>query len=515
MPNADIFISYRRDQREQVVLIADKLAELGLSVWFDARLEAGTSFDEEINREVRSAKAVLVCWSPEAIQSRWVRAEASIGLERDVLVATFLRPTELITPYNLVHTVSLEGWSGAQDAASWRDLLARIGGLVGRPNLSDEAMAKALDGEWAERDQEVRASFRSKIDEARRRFAALRENQPAAFEQGLRDMTTAFESWILRRRVNSVGDAPDPLELVDDQTEALRLDLATARRERDAVAAVAARSRGSQRAASANADASPGAPRPRATWRALLDYVSLFLFGPFALNATQRRGLLHLYLGVWAIALAALITVVLAPLLSPSYTEAPATEAASTPYGDAWGGCYSSTRQAWFLDAYGIHYEAAPPEPPPPIADSNLPPSMEATTAPPPESARRFATREELIAHVRAARVAEAELYNYQFVEPTPEPAPASPQEAFARQLRDSCEHALGEQTGYNEGQSIGYSQGYSGGVRSGPNSLETVAAIAVYLLIALNVVSLLLVLTIGAYQRRRARPKAAKAAAR
>lgn len=303
MPNSDIFISYRRDQREQVVQIADKLAELGLSVWFDARLEAGTSFDEEINREVRTAKAVLVCWSPEAVQSRWVRAEASIGLERDVLVAVFLRPTELITPYNLIHTVNLEGWSGAHDAAGWRELLARVGGLVGRPSLGDEAMAKALDGEWAERDQEIRADFRTKIDEARRRFAVLRESQPAAFEQGLRDMTTAFESWILRRRVNSVGDAPNPLELVDDQTEALRLDLATARRERDAAAAAASRGRGARQDLRAGEQAGPGAVlnQKRGRWRTALNYILVLLFGPFALNAMGRRVLLTIYLSAWMI----------------------------------------------------------------------------------------------------------------------------------------------------------------------------------------------------------------------
>ncbi|MEZ5959636.1 MAG: toll/interleukin-1 receptor domain-containing protein [Hyphomonadaceae bacterium] len=148
MPNADIFISYRRDQREQVLLIAERLQELGLSVWFDARLEAGTSFDEEINREVRTAKVVIVCWSPEAILSRWVRAEASIGLERNVLVPLFLCRTELMPPFNLVHGVDLEFWAGDPNAPAWRDVVAsirRLGVAVREPVASYPATAAPVD----------------------------------------------------------------------------------------------------------------------------------------------------------------------------------------------------------------------------------------------------------------------------------------------------------------------------------------------------------------------------------
>lgn len=178
MSGADVFISYRRDQRETVLLIADKLRELGLTIWFDASLEAGSSFDEEINREVRAAKVVLVCWSPEAVQSRWVRAEASIGLERDVLVAAMLRPAQLMPPYNLVHAANLEGWTGAQDSPHWGQILSAIGRLVGRPELPDIARAKALESGWLQADQGARAEFAQLTDEARRRFTDAQATAP-------------------------------------------------------------------------------------------------------------------------------------------------------------------------------------------------------------------------------------------------------------------------------------------------------------------------------------------------
>jgi hypothetical protein len=122
---ADVFISYKRGERDQVALIAAKLQELGLSVWFDARLETGGSFHGEINREVRAAKAVIACWTREACESPWVVGEAQIGFERGALAPVYLDRCDLPPPFNGVQTLDLLGWSGAHDAAGWLALLDR------------------------------------------------------------------------------------------------------------------------------------------------------------------------------------------------------------------------------------------------------------------------------------------------------------------------------------------------------------------------------------------------------
>jgi hypothetical protein len=134
-PAPDVFISYKREERERVEAIADALRGLGLAVWFDARLVSGKSFDDEINQQVRTAKAVLVCWSRGAANSEWVRAEASIGRERGVLRACFLEPCDLFPPFNLVHAEDLS--AGALNAANpgWVRLVDQLGGLTGRPGL--------------------------------------------------------------------------------------------------------------------------------------------------------------------------------------------------------------------------------------------------------------------------------------------------------------------------------------------------------------------------------------------
>jgi TIR domain len=131
---ADVFISYKREERSEVVDIAKRLEALKLKVWFDAELRSGTSFDAEIDRQVRRAKCVLVCWSPGATESDWVRSEATVGRQRNVLAAAILKPCELPTPFNLVHAEDLSGGIDGRPT-EWIRLVERIGMLVGRAGL--------------------------------------------------------------------------------------------------------------------------------------------------------------------------------------------------------------------------------------------------------------------------------------------------------------------------------------------------------------------------------------------
>lgn len=132
----DVFISYKREEREAAALIAQKLSDLRVDVWFDNKLVPGGTFDEEIASQLRSAAAVLICWTPAAIESEWVRAEASFALQQGKLIACFLEPAELIPPFNLIHAEDLTTWAGQDDDPAWLKLLERIGHLAGRPGLS-------------------------------------------------------------------------------------------------------------------------------------------------------------------------------------------------------------------------------------------------------------------------------------------------------------------------------------------------------------------------------------------
>lgn len=142
---ADVFISYKREERARCERIAEKLKALKLDVWFDARLTAGDSFNAEIEREVRRAKVVLVLWSPGSVASRWVRNEADIGRERGVLAAVQLAPCTMPIEFRDIHYDAIHNPNFADDDSGWLKILTRIGELVKRPCLASysQALAKA------------------------------------------------------------------------------------------------------------------------------------------------------------------------------------------------------------------------------------------------------------------------------------------------------------------------------------------------------------------------------------
>src|ERR1700755_3567024 len=109
---ADVFISYRHDDRAKAAALAKALAVEALDVWWDDGLTAGEAFDQKIEAGLKDAKAVLVLWSPSSVKSEWVRGEASVGRERGILVPVMVRPTNIPVPFNLLNAIDLTGWWG-------------------------------------------------------------------------------------------------------------------------------------------------------------------------------------------------------------------------------------------------------------------------------------------------------------------------------------------------------------------------------------------------------------------
>lgn len=147
---ADIFISYSRNDRDRCTAIRDHLEALKVSVWFDAGIAAGSSFDREIEREIEAAKALLVLWSEDSVQSDWVRNEARTGKERSGLIAVQLSECQLPLEFRSVQAEILaEGAEGTQDSV-WLGILARIGELLERPGLVEYARLQdgADTAEW-------------------------------------------------------------------------------------------------------------------------------------------------------------------------------------------------------------------------------------------------------------------------------------------------------------------------------------------------------------------------------
>ncbi len=83
---ADIFVSYATEDRERIRPLVEALQAEGWSVWWDPKLRGGKPFSQDIERALSEARCVIVVWSNKSIDSYWVAAEATKGLNRDILV---------------------------------------------------------------------------------------------------------------------------------------------------------------------------------------------------------------------------------------------------------------------------------------------------------------------------------------------------------------------------------------------------------------------------------------------
>jgi TolB-like protein len=127
----DIFLSYNRDDQ----LIARQFAEAfegeGFKVWWDATLRSGEAYDQVTEKALREAKAVVVLWSKKSVESRWVRAEATLADRNRTLVPAMIEACERPIMFELTQTADLSRWNGDATDRLWRAFLADVRRIVG------------------------------------------------------------------------------------------------------------------------------------------------------------------------------------------------------------------------------------------------------------------------------------------------------------------------------------------------------------------------------------------------
>lgn len=141
LAGSDIFISYSRQDRDTAEQFAASLGKEGFVVWWDDAIHSGETFDEVIEEELRSAKAVVVLWSPRSVISRWVRAEATIADRRRKLVPAIIEPCDKPIIFELTQTVDLSHWQGDISDRTWRIFVKDLCRMTGKPELTGHSAA--------------------------------------------------------------------------------------------------------------------------------------------------------------------------------------------------------------------------------------------------------------------------------------------------------------------------------------------------------------------------------------
>jgi len=133
---SDVFLSYSRENRNQVEQLAEAFREAGMSVWWDYDIGTGAHFDTEIDDALKGARCIVVAWSTHSVDSDWVRSEAHAGFDRGILVPALLDEVIPPLPFTRMQAANLSGWP---DAARSSKELARL--LDGVRRILDSADA--------------------------------------------------------------------------------------------------------------------------------------------------------------------------------------------------------------------------------------------------------------------------------------------------------------------------------------------------------------------------------------
>jgi len=141
----DIFISYSREDRTAARHFAECFEKEGFSVWWDAALHSGETFDEVIETELKAALAVVVLWSPRSVASRWVRAEATMADRRNKLAPVIIEPCDRPIIFELTHTVDLSDWTGDRSEDPWPAFVNDLHHVVERGKRGEAAAVLAAE----------------------------------------------------------------------------------------------------------------------------------------------------------------------------------------------------------------------------------------------------------------------------------------------------------------------------------------------------------------------------------
>jgi len=107
---ADVFISYSKRDRPIVIKLSAFLEAEGYSTWWDESLEVAVKYRDIIMQELGEARAVIVVWSEEAIESDWVRAEAGRALQLKKLIPIRTKSAAydaIPLPFGEMHTLDI------------------------------------------------------------------------------------------------------------------------------------------------------------------------------------------------------------------------------------------------------------------------------------------------------------------------------------------------------------------------------------------------------------------------
>lgn len=137
---ADVFISYKAEDRARLQPLVVALEAEGFTVWWDAHIGGGANWRQDIQENLDAAKCVIVAWSKRSVgqDGNFVRDEASRAQRRGVYLPVRLDPVDPPLGFGEVQALSLKGWKGDRSDPRFRAVADAV-----RSRITGEHIAPA------------------------------------------------------------------------------------------------------------------------------------------------------------------------------------------------------------------------------------------------------------------------------------------------------------------------------------------------------------------------------------
>ena len=129
---ADVFVSYKAEDRRRVHPLVQALEADGVTVWWDAHIGGGDDWREQIQRNLDDAKCVVVVWSKYSVgrDGHFVRDEASRAQRRHAYLPVRIDKVEPPLGFGETQALPLFGWGGQRKDKRYQAVLAAARAIV-------------------------------------------------------------------------------------------------------------------------------------------------------------------------------------------------------------------------------------------------------------------------------------------------------------------------------------------------------------------------------------------------
>lgn len=134
---ADVFVSYKTEDRQRVMPLVKALEDDGFTVWWDQQIAGGDEWRRSIEEQLDSAKCVVVVWSKRSIapEGRFVRDEATRAMERGLYLPVQIDEVRLPLGFGESQALPLLAWRGNRRDPRYLLVLGSVRQVMGSEAL--------------------------------------------------------------------------------------------------------------------------------------------------------------------------------------------------------------------------------------------------------------------------------------------------------------------------------------------------------------------------------------------